>query len=235
MFRVLVADDRAIVRTGLESLIASLEGMEVVGTASTSAQCVRLAEQLHPDVAVVGFGATAYESVDTARLLRRAAPTMGLLLLAQDQDETTVFPALRVGARGFLLQDANPEEICCAIRLVATGGAVFCHTVAPSVVRYLADSRPVTPMSAFDELTARELQTLELIAHGLTNAEIATRLGQSAKTVSNNVSKLLLKVHVPDRARLLLLALDAGLGRSPRVHTSYQPGTEPPGSGQRGA
>jgi len=235
VFRVLVADDRAIVRTGLESLIASLEGMEVVGTASTSAQCVRLAEQLHPDVAVVGFGATAYESVDTARLLRRAAPTMGLLLLAQDQDETTVFPALRVGARGFLLQDANPEEICCAIRLVATGGAVFCHTVAPSVVRYLADSRPVTPMSAFDELTARELQTLELIAHGLTNAEIATRLGQSAKTVSNNVSKLLLKVHVPDRARLLLLALDAGLGRSPRVHTSYQPGTEPPGSGQRGA
>jgi DNA-binding NarL/FixJ family response regulator len=209
--------------------------MEVVGTASTSAQCVRLAEQLHPDVAVVGFGATAYESVDTARLLRRAAPTMGVLLLAQDQDETTVFPALRVGARGFLLQDANPEEICCAIRLVATGGAVFCHTVAPSVVRYLADSRPVTPMSAFDELTARELQTLELIAHGLTNAEIATRLGQSAKTVSNNVSKLLLKVHVPDRARLLLLALDAGLGRSPRVHTSYQPGTEPPGSGQRGA
>lgn len=231
MFRVLVADDRAIVRTGLEALIASLDEMEVVGTATSGAQCVRLAQRLHPDVVVLGAGTPAYESVDTTRRLRRLSPGLGVVILAQDQDEATVMPALRVGARGFLLQDTDPEELCCALRLVASGGAVFCRSVAPSVMRYLADSRPVTPMSAFDELTARELQTLELIALGLTNAEIAGRLGQSAKTVSNNVSRILQKVQVPDRARLMLLALDAGLGRPIGGHASYHP--DPLGHEQR--
>ena len=120
--------------------------------------------------------------------------------------------ALDAGVLGYLLKDAEQTELLRAIQTVATGGVIFSPGIASRVLRYLADSNTATaqPPHAFDELTARERDILELLARGLTNPEIAEQLGLTPKTVSNNISNVLLKVQATDRAKLMLMALDAG-------------------------
>jgi DNA-binding NarL/FixJ family response regulator len=128
------------------------------------------------------------------------------------EDDTSVFPAIRAGARGYLLKNADQEELLRAIKTVANGGAVFSPGIAQRVLGYLNKPEPDLPKNAFDELTQREREILNLVAQGKTNPEIAALLSLSPKTVSNNISNVLLKVQAADRAKLMLMALEAGLG-----------------------
>jgi DNA-binding NarL/FixJ family response regulator len=212
--RVLIADDQTITRAGLRRLLESTTDLEIIGEASTGSEVVALAAQLQPDVILMDLRMPGVNGIDATRRIHRDSPHIGILVVTIFEDDTSVFPAIRAGARGYLLKDAEQSELLRAIHTVASGGVIFSPGIAGRVLRYLADSSTAatTQPHVFDELTARERDILELLARGYTNPEIADQLGLTPKTVSNNISNVLLKVQATDRAKLMLMALDAGLG-----------------------
>ena len=213
--RVLIADDQTITRAGLRRLLESTTDLEIVGEATNGSEAVALAAQLQPDVILMDLRMPGINGIDATRRIHRESPHIGILVVTIFEDDTSVFPAIRAGARGYLLKDAEQSELLRAIQTVAAGGVIFSPGIAGRVLRYLADSSSaMTPQpQIFDELTAREHDILELLARGYTNPEIAEHLGLTPKTVSNNISNVLLKVQATDRAKLMLMALEAGLGQ----------------------
>ena len=151
--------------------------------------------------------------IEATRRIHRVSPHVGMLMLTVFEDDTSVFPAIRAGARGYLLKNTEPDELLRAIRTVATGGAIFSPGIAQKVLGYLTAPAPNSSSDIFDELAPREREILEFIAQGKTNSEIAAILTLSPKTVSNYISNVLLKVHATDRAKLMLMALEAGMGK----------------------
>jgi len=214
--RILVADDQTITRTGLRNLLASVEGIEIVGEAGDGAQVIDLADKLEPDVILMDLRMPVVNGIEATRRIHRASPHIGILVVTVFEDDTSVFPAIRAGARGYLLKNADLDELVRAIRTVASGGVIFSPGIAQKVMGYLTAPTPDVPGQVFDELTHRERDILELIAQGKTNAEIASELNLSPKTVSNNISNVLLKVQATDRAKLMLMALEAGMGQAGR-------------------
>lgn len=211
--RVLIADDQAITRTGLQHLLAEDAGIEVVGAARTGAETVEQAAALQPDVILMDLRMPEVNGIEATRRIYRASPRIGILVLTVFEDDASVFPAIRAGARGYLLKHTEQDELLRAIRAVAQGGAIFSPGIAQRVLGYLSAPPPVAGAAIFDELAPREREILNGIARGQTNSEIATQLNLSPKTVSNYISNILLKVHATDRAKLMLMALEAGIGQ----------------------
>lgn len=212
--RVLVADDQAITRSGLQTLLAAQENMQVIGEARNGEEAVALAESLQPDVVLMDMRMPGINGIEATRRIHRSSPHISILVLTVFEDDTVVFPAIRAGARGYLLKDTEQDELIRAIQTVASGGAIFSPGIAQKVLGYLNAPPPHVSSDLFDELTAREREILELIARGESNTEIATILNLSAKTVSNYISNVLLKLHATDRAKLMSMALEAGLGQA---------------------
>ena len=212
--RLLIADDQTITRSGLRTLLASQEAIEVVGEARNGEEAIELAVSLQPDLILMDLRMPGINGIEATRRIHRTSPHIGILVLTVFEDDTSVFPAIRAGARGYLLKNTEQDELLRAIRTVANGGAIFSPGIAGRVLGYLNPPAPNVPRQAFDELTSREREILELIAQGQTNAEIATRLSLSPKTVSNNISNVLVKLQATDRAKLMLMALEAGMGSS---------------------
>ncbi|MBG0560148.1 response regulator [Actinoplanes aureus] len=210
--RVLVADDHPIFRDGLAMLLATVDGIEVAGTAADGAEAVAAATRLLPDVVVMDVQMPRLNGVEATRRLAADAPGVGVLVLTMSEDDGTVFAAIRAGARGYLVKGAEQEEIVRAITTVAAGGAVFGATLALRIAEFFA-AGPPTPTDAFPQLTAREREILELLAAGRSNAQIASVLYLSPKTVRNNVSNVFTKLQVADRAEAIVRAREAGLGR----------------------
>lgn len=215
--RILIADDQTITRSGLQTLLAAHEGMQVIGEARNGEEVVELAASLQPDVILMDVRMPGINGIEATRRIHRSSPHIGILVLTVFEDDTLVFPAIRAGARGYLLKDTEQDELIRAIQTVANGGAIFSPGIAQKVLGYLNAPPPNVSRDLFDELTVREREILELIAQGKTNAEIATTLNLSAKTVSNYISNVLLKLHATDRAKLMLMALEAGLGRADKM------------------
>ena len=211
--RILIADDQTITRSGIRSLLTAQQDIEIVDEAQNGEEAINLAASLQPDLILMDLRMPLINGIDATRRIHRASPHIGILVLTVFEDDTSVFPAIRAGARGYLLKNTEQEELLRAIHTVADGGAIFSPGIAQKVLGYLHSPPSDVPEQLFDELTAREREILELIAQGKTNAEIATLLNLSPKTVSNNISNVLLKVHAADRAKLMLLALEAGLGK----------------------
>ena len=214
--RVLIADDQTITRSGIRSLLAAREDIEIVGEAQNGEEAIEFASSTQPDVILMDLRMPGVNGIDATRRIHRTFPHIGILVLTVFEDDTSVFPAIRAGARGYLLKNTEQEELLRAIHTVANGGAIFSPGIAQKVLGYLHAPPPDVPEQLFDELTSREREILELIAQGMTNAEIATLLNLSPKTVSNNISNVLLKVHAVDRAKLMLMALEAGMGKVDR-------------------
>ncbi len=212
--RILIADDQTITRSGLQMLLTSSESIEIVGEARDGAEAIDLAASLQPDVILMDLRMPGVNGIEATRTIHRTSPNIGILILTVFEDDTSVFPAIRAGAKGYLLKNTEQDELLRAIQTVANGGAIFSPGIAQKVLSYLTAPVLELPNDLFDELTAREREILELIAHGKTNTEIAADLSLSPKTVSNYISNVMLKVHATDRAKLMLLALDAGLGQS---------------------
>jgi len=215
---VLIADDQAITRTGLRTLLESVPDLEIIGEATNGAEVIELAASLQPDVILMDLRMPGINGIEATRRIHRTSPHIGILVVTIFADDTSVFPAIRAGARGYLLKDTDQTELIQAIKTVARGGVIFSPGIAHKVLQYLSAPPPNVPKQAFDELTNRERDVLDLIARGYTNAEIAERLGLSPKTVSNNISNVLLKLQAVDRAKLMLLALEAGLGQPDKPH-----------------
>lgn len=210
--RVLVVDDHPVYRDGLAMLLGSVPGLVVVGTAADGAEAVRLAREEQPDVVVMDVQMPVLDGIAATRAITTDSPSVGVVVLTMSEDDETVFSAVRAGARGYLLKGADQEEVVRAITTVAGGGAVFGAALARRIAQFFT-AAPSGPETAFPQLTAREREVLDLVAAGRSNAQIAAALYLSPKTVRNNVSNVLAKLHVTDRAQAIVRARDAGLGR----------------------
>ena len=216
--RVLLVDDQQLVRTGFRMILADEDGIEVVGEASDGLEAVAQAATLSPDVIVMDIRMPNLDGVEATRRISEQHGDAGpriLVLTTFDADEHAV-QALRAGASGFLLKDVDPADFVRAIRVVAGGDAL----IAPSVTRRLIDrfARLAVPADEthadrLRDLTEREHEVLALIAHGLSNREIAERLTLAEPTVKTHVSHLLLKLELRDRAQLVVLAYELGVVR----------------------
>ena len=171
-----------------------------MGEATNGAEAIALAETLQPDVMLMNLEMPGVNGIEATRHIHRASPHIGILLLTMFDDDTSVFPAIRAGARGYVLKDADQDELVRAVQTVAAGGVVFSAGIAQRVIQYMA-APALAPSQMFEDLTPREQTILELVAQGYSNGEIAERLHLSPKTVSNNVSNVLVKVQATDRAK----------------------------------
>jgi DNA-binding NarL/FixJ family response regulator len=210
--RVVVADDHPIVRDGLRALLASLPDVELVGEATTGREAVRSAVTDRPDVIVMDLRMPDLDGTTATAEICRVAPDVAVLVLTMLDDDDSVFAAMRAGARGYLVKGASQQEIVRAITAVAAGEAIFGPGVARRVLRFFA-SPPAVAEPAFPELSPREREVLDLIAGGLSNTAIASRLGLSAKTVGNHTSAIFAKLQVAGRAEAIIRAREAGFGR----------------------
>jgi len=210
MIRVVLADDHPVVRAGLAALLTSLDGIEVVGVASTGREAVREVITMRPDVAVLDLQMPDLDGFAATRELARSAPDVAVLVLTMFEDDDSVFAAMRAGARGYLVKGAEQEEIARAIRAVAAGEAIFGPGVARRVLGFF--SAPPPAAEPFPELTTREREILDLLAAGLSNTAIADRLNLASKTVANNVSTIFTKLGTADRSAAIIQARNAGLG-----------------------
>jgi DNA-binding NarL/FixJ family response regulator len=212
--RVLIADDQALVRDGFSMILSAQPDLEVVGEAADGAEAVRLTREHTPDVVLMDIRMPGVDGIQATTEICRDTTARVLVLTTFDVDEY-VYDALRAGASGFLLKDMRREELVDAVRVVAAGEALL----APSVTRRLiADvvgrGRPATvprDPARLARLTARETDTLRLVARGLSNAEIAAELFVTEHTVKTHVSSLLSKLGLRDRVQAVVLAYESGL------------------------
>ncbi|HET7235783.1 MAG TPA: response regulator transcription factor [Actinomycetota bacterium] len=210
--RVLIADDQELMRTGFRLILDAQDDIEVVGGAIDGADAIRQFERLHPDVVVMDVRMPAMDGIEATRRLSVADPPARVLILTTFDLDEYVYEALRAGASGFLLKDRPSEELVAAVRVIAAGEALL----APSVTRRLIEEfakRPgaAGPPAGLDELTPREREVLVLMAHGLSNTEIATSLFVAETTVKTHVGRVLQKLRLRDRAQAVVLAYESGL------------------------
>ena len=212
--RVLVCDDHPVYRDGLRMLLGSLPGIEVVGVAADGHEAVALAAELEPDVVVMDLQMPGLNGIEATARVTAEHPHVAVLVLTMYDDDDSVFAAMRAGALGYLLKGAAQDVIARAVASVASGEAVFGPAVARKVAAYFSGGAPATAtVEAFPQLTPREREVLDLLAAGRTNAQIASTLYLSQKTVRNNVSNIFAKLQVAGRAEAIIQARDAGLGR----------------------
>ena len=215
--RLLVVDDHPVVRDGVRAAMADRSGVEVVGEGSSGRDAVALAVRLHPDVVLIDLHMPDVDGVEAIRELRRSAPEIRCLVLTMDDDDDSLFGAMRAGACGYLLKGARGDDIERAVRAAAAGEMVFSIGVTERIRQVFDTAAPARGSSAFPMLSERELELLDLVASGLDNVAIARTVGLAPKTVRNQLSLLLTKIGVPDRAAAVARARDAGLGgRDPR-------------------
>ncbi len=211
--RVLIADDHAPFREGLKALLFSVPDLEVVGEARDGDEAITLAAGLQPDVILMDLNMPGMGGIAATRRILHTSPHIAILVISMFEDDDSVFAALQVGARGYLLKGALKAEILRAIRAVTSGEAIFGPAIARRLMQYFSVPRPDAPPDIFPDLTEREREILALIARHETNPEIAKRLHLSPKTVRNHVSNIFAKLQVADRAQAIIRARERGLGQ----------------------
>ena len=218
--RVLIADDHRFYREGVRALLADSRDVEVLGEAASGDEAIARAEALQPDVVLMDLKMPGLHGIEATRRIVGASPHVGVLVVTMYDDDDSVFAAMRAGARGYLLKDADQEDLLRAIQAVSRGEAIFSQAIARRLMGYFtalhAGAGNGGPAAPFPDLTAREREILALIAEGRNNAMIAARLSLSLKTVQNHVSNILSKLQVADRAQAIVRAREAGLGRTAR-------------------
>jgi DNA-binding NarL/FixJ family response regulator len=209
--RVLVADDHAIVRTGIRHVLESEPGFAVVAEAATGAEALALAGSLRPDVAVLDISMPGESGLRVAAELRQRSPDTRVLILSMHDNTEYVLESLRAGAHGYLLKDSAATELRGAIRAVRRGESYFSPAIAGKLSAVVRGDAAASAAGALAQLTARERQVLVGVAQGHTNREIAQQLGISHRTVESHRESLMKKLGVRTVAGLTRLALEAGL------------------------
>jgi DNA-binding NarL/FixJ family response regulator len=217
---ILIADDHPLFRHGIAALLRAEPDLDVVGEATTGDEAISMAATLQPDVILMDIKMPGANGIEASRQILHTSPHIRILVVTMFEDDASVFTAMRAGARGYVLKDAQKADLLRAIRAVGRGEAIFSPAIAGRLIDFFG-AVPGT-MSAgghqwpaglpFPELTTREREILDLIAQGLNNTEIATRLVLSPNTVRNYVSNIFGKLQVVDRAQAIIRAREAGLG-----------------------
>lgn len=216
--RVLLADDQALVRTGLRMILEAEDDLEVVGEAQDGAEAVRLASELRPDVVLLDVQMPELDGLEAARrILAPGRPYLPkvLMLTTFDLDEY-VYEAMRLGASGFLLKDTPAEQLSAGIRAVARGEALLAPAITRRLITEFTRRSPPGPggrPEITDRLTPRELEVFRLVAQGMSNQEIAAALHLGETTVKTHVARILAKLGVRDRVQAVVLAHEAGVVR----------------------
>jgi DNA-binding NarL/FixJ family response regulator len=218
--RVMLVDDHRMFREGVASLLARADDIVLIGEAATGEEAIRLAETLLPDIVLMDVKMPGMGGIEATRAIVARSPHIGVIMLTMFEDDESVFAALKAGARGYVLKDADRGALVRAIRAVAQGDALLGPSIARRVIEQFSAPTPPAPAPAtaphiapelFGELTPRELEVLRLIAQGLRNRDIAERLVISEKTVQNHISNIFAKLQVNDRSQAIVRALQGGL------------------------
>jgi NarL family two-component system response regulator LiaR len=209
--RVLIADDHAVVRVGLRALLASEPGFEVIGEAADGLAAIEQVRALRPDVLLLDLRMPGKNGLQVIEELADTTPAVRILVLTSFAEDEHLFPAIRAGALGYMLKESRPHELLTAIRDVAHGESSLHPAVARRLLQELA--HPAAPSAAEHEAehrTERETEVLELVAHGLSNKDIAVQLHLSERTVRSHVSTILGKLQLSSRTQAALYALRTG-------------------------
>jgi two-component system, NarL family, response regulator NreC len=205
--RILLADDHAVVRQGFGRILAAHDDMEVIGEAGNGREAIQLAEELKPDLVVMGVSMPELNGIEATRRLIKAAPRTRVLALSMHKDSVYVREILRAGAQGFLLKDASDDDLIAAVRAVGHGQGYISPSVSEAVLsdyrRHVSD--PI------DLLTSREREVLQLIAEGKTNKEIAAALNLSIYTVDAHRGRIMEKLNLHSTGEIVRFAMRNGL------------------------
>lgn len=211
--RLVIADDHRLFRQGLRSLLATVDGVEIVGEAADGVEAVACVASSLPDLVLLDLQMPRGGGLDALRAIARDHPSVNVLVLTMFDDDDSVFAAVRAGARGYVLKDADDQELVRAIWTVGRGGAVYSPGVAQRMSAFFISlTAGIVRDPALGGLTESEHRVLVEMARGLNNEAIAAKLGYSPKTVRNYVSIIFGKLHVADRAQAIVLARRRGLG-----------------------
>jgi DNA-binding NarL/FixJ family response regulator len=200
MTRVLIVDDHAVVRDGLQRLVDSADGFEVVGCANDGAAALAAVTATNPDVVLMDLSMPGMDGVEATRQLTAARPEIRVIVLTSFSDQRRILDALGSGAAGYILKDASPDEIIAAIRTVMAGGA----PLDPKAARVLLDSQRAPRPGK--RLSEREREVLGLLATGMANKQIARRLGIAERTVKAHLTSIFQELEVTDRTQAALWA-----------------------------
>lgn len=220
MIRLLIADDHAMVRRGLQVFLATQPDIEMVGEAANGEETLETAKHLNPDVVLMDLNMPILNGIDTTARLKKEQPHIKVIVLTSFIDYDHVLPAIRAGARGYLLKDIEPEDLVAAIRHVYEGqvelhpdaaGLLMTHVTSPAGADETSGSGHQDEAVQLDKLTRREQEVLQLIASGMNNREISEALYITEKTVKTHVSHLLDKLGVADRTQAAIYALKHGI------------------------
>jgi DNA-binding NarL/FixJ family response regulator len=219
--RLLLVEDHPMFRAGLAATLQLDEDISVVGSAATAEQALSSMTDHEPDVVVLDIGLPDGNGVSLLPRILAEHPDCRVLMLTSYEDDATVYAALRAGARGYVVKNADAEEILRAVHTVAAGAGYFSPSVVERINRHVASGGRSSDSAAFPELTRREREILSLMARGHGNTYIADYFVLSLKTVRNHVSTVMAKIGAGSRAEAVAKARDAGLG-------SAQPAADPP-------
>jgi DNA-binding NarL/FixJ family response regulator len=214
VIRILIVDDQAMVRTGFRMILESEQDIQIVGEAADGVEAIDQARTLQPDVILMDVRMPRLDGLEaTRRVLDGASPSSKVLILTTFDLDEYVYEALRAGASGFLLKVAPPEQLVDAIRIVASGDSLLAPAVTRRVIEGFVAGRPARegPPPELASLTARELEVLQALARGCSNAEIAKELFVSETTVKTHVARVLQKLNLRDRVQAVVLAYESGL------------------------
>lgn len=216
--RVLIVDDHTLFREGVLAILKGAADVEAVGEAASGQEAVQQAALLSPDVILMDIQMPDMNGIEATQAILKVQPSIGVIMVTMLEDGDFLFAAMRAGARGYVLKGADKQEMLQSIRAVADGQAIFGPAVASKLSDFFREgiitSKRKGLVKVFPELTDREHEILDLIALGKNNGEIASQLHISVKTVSNHISNVFNKLEVADRAQAIVLAKDAGMGKS---------------------
>jgi DNA-binding NarL/FixJ family response regulator len=214
--RILVVDDHRLFRDGLAALLDGASNMCVVGQAETGVEAIARVEEMSPDVVLMDIMMPEMNGIEATRKIREGHPQVQVVMLTMLEDDNSLFAALCAGAHGYILKGAGKADVLRTVRSVAEGEALFGPAIARRLTTFFQSAKGQgISVSPFPQLTDREREVLDLIAEGLNNPQIASRLYISNKTVSNHISNIFAKLHLADRAQAIVTAREAGLGRGP--------------------
>ena len=221
--RIVIVDDHELLRTGTRQILSDAEGMAVVAEAADAAHAIEAVESTWPDIVLVDIRLPDRNGIELARLILERCPSTRVVILSAYDDEDYVRAAMDAGVAGYLLKTMPGDELVRAVRAAASGVTVLDSAVSTNLGRE-HPSPDSDPKDAFSALTWRERQVVELVAEGLANKAIATRLGISGRTVEGHLNHVFVKLGVVSRTELVRLALAGSAGRSRGEHDPAHPG-----------